>query len=75
MDPFETADDMIQHLANIYEDPFQVQNACRDYRKLVMKPTETFTDFYTCFLHLAGEGQIPDKDLCPDLYDKLTLDL
>jgi len=75
VDLFETADNIIQHLADIYEDPFQVQNARRDYRKLVIKPTETFTDFYTRFLHLAGEGQIPDKDLYPDLYDKLTLDL
>ena len=40
-----------------------------------MKVTETFPDFYTRFLHLAGEGQIPEEDLRPDLYDKLTLDL
>jgi hypothetical protein len=52
-----------------------VRNACRDYRKLMMQSTETFTDFYTRFLHLAGEGQIPDEDLRPDLYDKLTLEL
>ena len=40
-----------------------------------MKTTEAFPDFYTRFLHLAGEGQIPEDDLRPDLYDKLTLDL
>ena len=40
-----------------------------------MKATETFTNFYTRFLHLAGEGRIPEEDLCPDLYDKLTLEL
>jgi hypothetical protein len=73
--PFQTADSMIKHLASIYEDPFQVRNARRDYRKLMMRSTETFTDFYTRFLHLAGEGQIPDEDLRPDLYDKLTLEL
>ena len=66
---------MIQHLSDIYEDPFRVQNARKDYRKLVMKPTETFTDFYTRFLHLAGEGQIPEEDLQLDLYNKLTLEL
>ena len=32
-------------------------------------------DFYTLFLHLTSEGQIPDEDLCLDLYDKLTLEL
>ncbi len=40
-----------------------------------MKATETFPDFYTRFLHLSGEGQIPDEDLRPDLYDKVTLEL
>jgi len=40
-----------------------------------MKPTETFADFYTRFLHLAGQAQIPDEDLQPDLFDKLTLEL
>jgi hypothetical protein len=66
---------MIQHLAGIYEDPFRIQNARRDYRKLMMRTTETFPDFYTRFLHLAGEGQIPREDLRPDLYNKLTLEL
>ena len=66
---------MIKHLASIYEDPFWVRNARRDYRKLMMRSTETFTDFYTRFLHLASEGQIPDEDLRLDLYDKLTLEL
>jgi hypothetical protein len=75
VDPFLSADDMIQHLSDIYEDPFRMQNARRDYRRLIMKSTETFTDFYTRFLHLAGEGRIPEEDLRPDLYDKLTLEL
>jgi hypothetical protein len=52
-----------------------VRNAHRDYCKLMMWSTETFTDFYTRFLHLASEGQIPDKDFRLDLYDKLTLEL
>ena len=75
VDPFLTADDMIQHLEDIYEDPFRIQNARRDYRRLNMRTTETFPDFYTRFLHLAGEGRIPEEDLRPDLYDKLTLEL
>ena len=32
VDPFLTAKDMIQLLANIYEDPFRIQNARREYR-------------------------------------------
>ncbi len=66
---------MIQHLADIYEDPFRVQNGRREYRKLNMRSAKRFTDFYTRFLHLASEGQIPEEDLRPDLYDKLTLEL
>jgi hypothetical protein len=65
---------MIQHFADIYEDPLWVQLACRDYRRLIIKATETFPDFYTQFLELAGEGQIPEEDLRPNLYDKLTLE-
>jgi hypothetical protein len=66
---------MIQHLANIYKDPFCVQNACRDYHRLMIKTIETFPNFYTRFLHFASEGQIPKEDLRLDLYDKLTLEL
>ena len=75
VDPFLTAKDMIQLLADIYEDPFRIQNARREYRQLMIKTTETFPNFYTRFLHLAGEGQIPEEDLWPDLYNKLTLEL
>ena len=66
---------MIQHLVGIYEDPFRVQNARRDYCRLTMKPTKTFPNFYTRFLYLVGKGQIPEEDLRLDLYDKLTLEL
>ena len=38
---------MLQHLSGIYEDPFWVENARRDYQKLFMKSNETFMDFYT----------------------------
>lgn len=41
----------------------------------MLKPTETFADFYTCFLHLAGQAKIPNDDLRLDLFDKLTIEL
>src|SRR6266571_6232800 len=66
---------MIDHLSSIYEDPFKVQNARLDYKSLNMKTTETFSTFYPRFLYLAGQAQIPQEDLLPDLFDKLTLDL
>ena len=40
-----------------------------------MKSTQTFTEFYTQFLHLAGKARIPTEDWHPDLYDKLTVSL
>ena len=66
---------MIDHLSFIFEDPFKVQNARLDYKALNMKTIKTFSTFYTHFLHLAGQAQIPQKDLFLDLFDKLTLNL
>ena len=66
---------MINHLSSIFKDPFKVQNAHLNYKALNMKTTKTFSTFYTHFLHLASQAQIPQKNLFPDLFDKLTLDL
>jgi hypothetical protein len=74
-DPFESAKEMIAYLATIFEDPFKVQNARYDYRKWQMKPAHTFSDFYTKFLHVAGQARIPLEDYQPDLFEKLTLEL
>jgi hypothetical protein len=41
----------------------------------MMKPTKTFADFHTRFLHLAGQAKILKDDLQLDLFDKLTLKL
>src|SRR6266536_1722395 len=40
-----------------------------------MKSNQSFTEFQTIFLHLAGEGEIPVDSLRLDLYDKLTTQL
>ena len=74
-DPFLTSQSMIDFLATIYEDPYKVQNARLEYKSLSMKSTETFSDFHTRFLQLAGRAKIPSDDLRPDLFDKLTLEL
>lgn len=73
--PFQTSQDMIKHLSDIYLDPYKVENARQDYRRLNMKPAQTFTEFYTRFLQLAGDAEIPQEDWRPDLYDKLTFDI
>lgn len=71
-EPFTTNVEMILYLAEIFENPFEAQDARIEFRRLIMKENESFSDFYTQFLHLAGLGRIPTDDLQPDLYDKLT---
>ena len=61
--PFETADEIIAYLAEILENPFEAQDARVDFRKLVIREDETFTTFYTRFLHLTGTGRILTDDL------------
>jgi hypothetical protein len=63
---------MITYLAEILENPFESQDARVDFRKLTMREDESFTTFYTRFLHLASTRKIPTDDLQPDLYDKIT---
>lgn len=75
LEPFQDDEDMLEHLASIYIDPFKKSNARRDYHRLRMKPSESFSIFYTTFLHLAGEASIPQEDYLPDLHSKLTLEL
>lgn len=71
-EPFSSATEMVTYLAEILENPFEAQDARIDFRNLMMREDESFSDFYTRFLHLAGIGKIPTDDLQPDLYDKLT---
>ena len=66
---------IIDYLASIYKDPYKVQNARHKYKGLMMKPIETFANFYTHFLHLARQAKILRDDLQLDLFNKLTLEL
>src|SRR6266487_4701003 len=72
---FITATDMIQHLASIYVNLNKVRDARYSYGRLVMKSNQSFAEFQTIFLHLAGEGEVPADSLRLDLYDKLTTQL
>src|SRR5438552_6672441 len=72
---FTSAQEMIQHLAAIYVNPNRVRDAKYDYNRLTMRAGQTFTEFQTQFLHLAGEAQIPAESLRLDLFDRLTTQL
>ena len=75
IDQFKTAQEMLDHLATIYIDPHKVQNVRHDFRRLVMKSSQPFSEFHTKFMHLAGTAKIPADDWQPELYDKITIDL
>jgi hypothetical protein len=72
LEPFTTSDEMITHLARIFESLVEAQDARIDFCRLVIEEDESFSDFYIRFLHLAGAGNVPRQDLQPDLYKKLT---
>ena len=63
---------MIQHLEAIYVNPNKLHNAKYDYNCLTMKTSQTFVEFQTQFLHLAGEAQIPAESLRLNLFNRLT---
>src|SRR5258706_6502070 len=56
---FESTKEMIDHLATVYVNPNEVRDSQYEYDRLRMKTTETFSEFQTQFLHLAGKAQIP----------------
>ena len=68
---FTSTKEMFQHLASIYVNPNKVRDAQFEYHRLRMQTDQTFSEFQTIFLHLAGEGQVPRTSLRLDLYDRL----
>jgi hypothetical protein len=71
---FESFREMLQHLASIYVNPNKIRDAQYEYRQLRMEG-QAFATFQTKFLHLAGEGQIPQASYRLDLFDKLPTHL
>jgi len=69
---YETAEDIFQHLASIYENPNKLQIAKEDYRDLVMRDGDDYHAFLTGFLHLAGEAQVSARDYKSDFLSKLS---
>jgi hypothetical protein len=72
---FATALEMISYLATIFEDPNKKQNAWDRFRVLFMKKDQEFTDFYTTFLHEAGEAEISETTLPAELRARISIDL
>jgi hypothetical protein len=55
-DLYTTCAKVLSHLQSIYEDPNRVFNAKNDFKKLYMKPSQAFHEFYTHFLHLSSKA-------------------
>jgi hypothetical protein len=71
--PFLTVDEVMAHLAAIYQNPMRQAIAQDDYYNLNQGRTELFSEFLTKFQHLAGLGAIPAANWRQDLYRKLNV--
>lgn len=72
---YGTAQELLDHLREIYEDPDRRDKARQKFKSLYMKQSDNFHDFYTKFLHLASEAEIGTSELSYELNDKLSLSL
>jgi hypothetical protein len=69
---YQTVQEMLQHLSDIYSDPYEAEKARNQYNKLTQGPHEDFFAFLTQFQHLAGLGRIPAINWREDLWRKLN---
>jgi hypothetical protein len=74
-DPYNTVQDLFDHLSAIYEDPNRVFEAKNEFKKLYMSKGQTFHEFHTKFLQLSNEAKITKEDLKYELNSKLSFTL
>jgi hypothetical protein len=60
-------------LRSIYVDPNERRNTCFEYQILKIKISESFNDFYICFLVLANKSRIPQENRFADLLENIIL--
>jgi hypothetical protein len=66
--------EIYDHLNELYSDPNKLQNARRDFGKLMLRPGHVFQEFYARFLRLSTEGNITEQ-LKWELNEKLPAKL
>ena len=66
--------EIYDYLNELYSNPNKLQNTRRDFRKLILRPSYMFQEFYTRFLQLFIEGNIT-KQLKQELNEKLPAKL
>jgi archaellum component FlaC len=67
-DLYKNHTEILTHLQSIYEDLNRLFNSKNDFKRLYMKPSQTFYEFYTQFLHLSSKAQIVLSKLKYELY-------
>jgi hypothetical protein len=72
---YQTAEEIFDHLREIYLDPNKLLIAKADFRKLFMKNNDDYHQFHTKFMHLAGEAEIPKNDYKEEFLHKLSFEL
>jgi len=72
---YQDAQEILDHLKSIYNDPNWTINAQNQFRRLSMKTSDEFHDFYSEFLYLAAEANVPEESWKEELYQKLTIKL
>jgi len=73
--PYNDAEDVIQHLEGVFSNPNRVVEALHEYTNLTMKPKDDFNDFLADFSRLAQEAKRPEQDRLRDLHGKLPTSL
>lgn len=71
MNPYKTADDLLNELAELYEDPDKEANFRREYSNLY-QGLNKFSDFYAVFQRLSSYLGYNERQLIADLRDKIA---
>lgn len=69
---FNNAAEMVSYLSDFFHNPDECRIARESYRILEMTGSQTFFEFKTQFLQLAGKAGISPSEWLPDLKDKIT---
>jgi hypothetical protein len=75
LDPYNTMQDLFDHLKLVYKDPNWLFTAKNKFKKLYMKPMQSFHEFHTKFLQLANKAKIVPMELKYELNNKLLFSL
>jgi hypothetical protein len=56
---FQTAEEMIDYLKEIFTNPFKQRTTDLQFKNLTMQKDKAFHDFYTLFLKTAAKAKVP----------------